>query len=207
ARDIKAYIASCEHCQRNKPALQRPAGLFMPLDIPSQRWDTISMDFIVRLPKTSRAYDAITVFVDKLSKQVHFCPSETTDTASDVARIFFDHVFRHRGMPRNIISDRDSRFTGNFWTALMRLMGTKLNMSTAFHPQSDGQTERTNRTLEEMLRSYVAYNQKDWDLFLPMMEFAYNNSKNPSTGFSPFFLNYGHHPLVPSSLLKPAPSK
>lgn len=206
ARDVKTYINSCDHCQRNKPDLQRPAGLFMPLDIPRQRWDTVSMDFIVRLPKTARNYDAITVFVDKLSKQVHFCPSKITDTASDVARIFFDQVFRLHGMPRNIISDRDSRFTGKFWTALMKLMGTKLNMSTAFHPQSDGQTERANRTLEEMLRSYVSYNQRDWDLLLPMMEFAYNNSTNPTTGFSPFFLNYGHHPLVPASLITPPPT-
>lgn len=203
ARDVKKYINSCDQCQRNKPDLQRPAGLFMPLDIPSQRWDTVSMDFIVRLPKTARQFDAITVFVDKLSKQVHFCPSKTTDTASDVARLFFDQVFRLHGMPRNIISDRDSRFTGKFWTALMKLMGTKLSMSTAFHPQSDGQTERANRTLEEMLRSYVSYNQKDWDQLLPIMEFAYNNSTNPTTGFSPFFLNHGHHPLVPGSLIKP----
>jgi transposase InsO family protein len=203
ARDTKSYIASCEQCQRNKPMLQRPAGLFKPLDIPSQRWDTVTMDFIVQLPKTARSADAITVFVDKLSKQVHFCASRTTDSAADVAQLFFDHVFRLHGMPRTIISDRDTRFTGKFWTALIKLMGTKLNMSTAFHPQSDGQTERANRTLEEMLRSYVAYHQKDWDLFLPMLEFAYNNSINPSTGHSPFYLNYGHHPLVPASLLKP----
>jgi hypothetical protein len=85
----------------------------------------------------------------------------------------------------------------------MQMMDTKLNMSTAYHPQSDGQTERANRTLEEMLRSYISYHQKDWDLLLPMMEFAYNNSVNPSTGFSPFFLNYGHDPLVPALLLKP----
>jgi len=204
ARDTKAYIASCEHCQRNKPVLQPPAGLFQPLAIPSQRWDTVSMDFIVQLPKTAHGFDAITVFVDKLSKQVHFCASRITDSAADVARLFFDQVFRLHGMPRTIVSDRDSRFTGKFWTTLMKLMGTKLNMSTAFHPQSDGQTERANRTLEEMLRAYISYHQKDWDKFLPMLEFAYNNSVNPSTGFSPFLLNYGHHPLVPASLFKPS---
>lgn len=203
ARDTKSYINSCEQCQRNKPLLQRPAGLFQPLAIPSQRWDTVSMDFIVQLPMTPRGFDAITVFVDKLSKQVHFCASHTNDTAPDVARLFFDQVFRLHGMPRSIISDRDARFTGRFWSTLMSLMGTKLNMSTAFHPQSDGQTERANRTLEEMLRSYISYHQNDWDLWLPMMEFAYNNSVHPTTGFSPFFLNYGHHPLVPASLLKP----
>lgn len=109
-------------------------------------------------------------------------------------------------MPRAIVSDRDSRFTGHFWRTLMKLMGTQLNLSTAFHPQSDGQTERANRTLEEMLRSYVSYKQNDWDLFLPSLEFAYNNSVNPSTGFSPFFLNYGHDPLVPAALVRPTTS-
>ncbi|GJJ76350.1 hypothetical protein EMPS_08709 [Entomortierella parvispora] len=142
AKDTKAYVLSCDLCQRNKPSLQQPAGLYMPLAIPGQRWDTVSMDFIVKLPKTARGYDAITVFVDKLSKQVHFCPSNTTDTAADVARIFFREVFRLHGMPRAIVSDRDSRFTGHFWTTLMGLMDTKLDMSTSFHPQSDGQTER-----------------------------------------------------------------
>ncbi|GJJ67911.1 hypothetical protein EMPS_00257 [Entomortierella parvispora] len=206
AKDTKAYVLSCDLCQRNKPSLQQPAGLYMPLAIPGQRWDTVSMDFIVKLPKTARGYDAITVFVDKLSKQVHFCPSNTTDTAADVARIFFREVFRLHGMPRAIVSDRDSRFTGHFWTTLMGLMDTKLDMSTAFHPQSDGQTERANYTLEEMLRAYISYNQKDWDVLLPMMEFAYNNSQNPSTGFSPFRLNYGHDPVTPSALLHPIQS-
>ena len=204
ARDTRAYVNSCEQCQRNKPTLQHKAGLFSPLDIPTQRWETVSMDFIVQLPRTAHGYDAITVFVDKLSKQVHFCASHTTDSAIDVARLFFDNIFRLHGMPRAFISDRDSRFTGKFWAALTKLMGIKLNMSTAFHPQSDGQTERANRTLEEMLRSYISYHQRDWDKFLPMMEFAYNNSVNPSTGFSPFFLNQGFHPLVPASLVSPA---
>ena len=203
ARDTKAYVNSCEQCQRNKPTLQHKAGMFTPLEIPSQRWETVSMDFIVQLPRTSHGYDSITVFVDKLSKQVHFCSSHTTDSAADVARLFFDQVFRLHGMPRAFISDRDTKFTGKFWTALTKLLGTKQNMSTAFHPQSDGQTERANRTLEEMLRSYISYHQRDWDKFLPMMEFAYNNSVNPSTGVSPFFLNQGFHPLVPTSLVTP----
>src|SRR4051812_29077715 len=130
ARDIKKCIASCEQCQRNKPQLQQPAGLFKPLTVPGQCWDTVSMDFIVKLPKTARGHDAITVVVDKLSRQVHFCLSHTTDSATDVARLFFDQIFCLHGMPRQIISDRDTRFTGKFWSALMKLMGTKLSMST-----------------------------------------------------------------------------
>jgi transposase InsO family protein len=110
------------------------------------------MDFIVQLPKTPRGHDAITVFVDKLSKQVHFVPSKTTDTASDVARLFFDNVFRLHGMPTTIVSDRDTKFTSRFWRELHRLLDVKLAMSTAFHPQTDGQTERANQTLEEILQ-------------------------------------------------------
>jgi len=202
ARDTKAYITTCEECQRNKPSLQLKAGLFTPLETPLQRWNTVTMDFIVQLPKTTQGFDAITVFVDKLSKQVHFCASHTTDSAIDVARLFFAQVFRLHGMPRTFISDRDSKFTGKFWRALCKMMGIKQNMSTAYHPQSDGQTERANRTLEEMLRPYISYHQRDWDKYLPMMEFSYNNSVNPSTGYSPFFLNQGYHPIVPSNLIK-----
>lgn len=206
ARDVKLYIKSCDPCQRNKPVLKPPMGLFQPLAIPPQRWHTVSMDFIVKLPKTSRGFDAITVFVDKLSKQVHFCPSRTTDSATDVARLYFQEVFRHHGMPRIIVSDRDSRFTAKFWTQLHLLLDTKLRFSTAFHPQSDGQTERANRTLEEMLRAYISYNQTNWDLLLPMMEFAYNSAKHASTGFSPFYLNNGFHPLVPAALFQRTPT-
>jgi len=202
--ETREYIKTCESCQRNKSSHQRPAGLLQPLEIPEERWQTVTMDFIVQLPKTPRGYDAITVFVDKLSKQVHFAPSHTTDTASDVARIFFDNVFRLHGMPTAIVSDRDTKFTSRFWKELHRLLDVKLAMSTAFHPQTDGQTERANQTLEAMLRAFVDHRQTNWDLLLTAAEFAYNNSKNATTGFSPFFLNSGTHPRLPASLLQPA---
>lgn len=202
ARDLLAYIRSCPDCQRNKPSQQTTPGLYMPLPIPSHPWQTVSMDFIVRLPKTPRGFDAIAVFVDKLTKQVHFAPCHTNDTASDFARLFFHTVFKHHGMPEELVSDRDAKFTGTFWRELTRLMGTKLSMSTAYHPQSDGQTENTNKNLEQMLRAYVNLHQNDWDDLLPMMEFAVNDTKQASTGFSPFFLNYGRHPTVPACLLR-----
>jgi hypothetical protein len=203
ARDTKEYVRTCESCQRNKPSHERPAGLLQPLPIPNQRWDTVTMDFIVRLPETPRKFDAITVFVDKMTKQVHFVPSKTTDTAADVARLFFDNVFRLHGMPTSIVSDRDVKFTSHFWKELHRLMDVKLAMSTAFHPQTDGQTERANQTLKTILRAFVDQRQTNWDLLLPAAEFAYNNSVNPSTGYTPFFLNSGFHPRVPASLLQP----
>ena len=131
----------------------------------------------------------------------------TDDTSAPaIARVYFDTVFRHKGLSRTIISDRDPRFTSHFWRALFKLLGTKLKYSTAFHPQTDGQTERANRSIEEMLRHYVGARQTDWDLLLTPVEFAYNNSAQASTGHSPFYLNSGQHPLAPGNLLKPASS-
>lgn len=205
AKDARRYVQTCEACQRNKPSNLPPAGLLQPLPIPDRPWHTVTMDFIGPLPKTPRGYDCITVFVDKLTKLVHFAPSHSTDTASQVARIFFDHVFRLHGMPTTIVSDRDAKFTSHFWKELHRLLDVKLAMSTAFHPQTDGQTERANRTLITMLRAFVDQRQTNWDICLSAAEFATNNATNASTGVSPFFLNTGQHPVLPMSLLTPAP--
>ena len=204
--EIEAYVKSCDKCQRNKSVNMKPAGLLQPLPIPSRNWEQITMDFIVKLPQTARKHDAIVVFVDKLSKLSRFIPTETTVDAREVAQVFFREIFRHHGLPKTIISDRDTKFTGNFWKELYKILNVKLALSSAFHPQSDGQTERANRTLEEMLRSYVLYDQDNWDLLLPYMEFAYNNSVNDTTGQSPFFLNSGQHPYTPWSLLSQAKS-
>jgi Chromo (CHRromatin Organisation MOdifier) domain len=160
------------------------------------------MDFIVQLPLTRQGHDAIVVFVDRLSKRAHFQPMHTSDSAPEVARIFFTTIFQHHGLPRAIISDRDSRFTSHFWQAVFQHLGTKTAMSTAFHPQTDGQTERMNRTLEEMLRAYATYQQDQWDEYLPAAEFAYNNSKQASTGFTPFELDCGQHPNTPITMTK-----
>ena len=159
------------------------------------------MDFIVQLPTTKSGYDAIVVFVDRLTKRAVFCPTHTTVTAPGVAKIFFDNIFRHHGLPRIIISDRDAKFTSNFWRALFQQLGTKLSISTAFHSQTDGQTERMNKTLEEMLRAYSTYNQDQWDQYLPAAEFAYNNVKQMSTGHTLFELDCGQHPLTPATLV------
>ena len=155
ARDTRQYVATCESCQRNKHSNPHPAGLMQPLPTPQQRWETVTMDFIVQLPLTPRGFDAITV----LSKQAHFVPSRTKDTASDVARIFFDNVFRLHGMPTTFVSDRDSKFTSRFWKELHRLLDAKLAMSTVFHPQTDGQTEKANQTLESILCAFIDYRQ------------------------------------------------
>jgi hypothetical protein len=159
------------------------------------------MDFIVQLPKTKNGNDAIYVNVDKKSKMGHFVPMKTTATAPEVALLFFREVVKHHGVPKIIVSDRDSKFTSSFWNSLWELLDTKLAMSTAFHPQTDGQTEIMNRSLEQMLRAYTNECQDNWDTLLPYAEIAYNNSRNSSTGYSPFYVNYGEEINLPSNLL------
>ena len=192
------YVRSCESCQRNKPSQQLPSGLLHPIPPPERRWQTISMDLIGPLPKTQNTnYDCIVVFVDKLSKMVHFAPTNTTCTASDLAHITFNTIVRHHGFPQSIISDRDARFTSEFWTQLWANTNTKLDMSTAYHPQSDGQTERVNRVLEDQLRAYVNVHQNDWDTHLVNAEIAINSAKHSTTGFTPYYLNSGQEPVLP----------
>jgi hypothetical protein len=203
--EIKEYVRTCVDCQANKARNQLPMGLLKPLPVPEQRWHTVTMDFITGLPVTSAGYDCVAVVVDKLSKMAHYIPMTSTTTAPEYARLFVDHVVKHHGVPSVIISDRDARFTSNFWRALWSQLGTKLAMSTAFHPQTDGQTEIQNRTLESMLRPYINYHQSDWDEHLAMAEYGYNDSQQASTGFTPFFLNYGQHPNMPlTEALRPA---
>jgi transposase InsO family protein len=202
--DVKEYVRSCLACQSNKARSQAAAGLLQPIPHPPRRWDQVSMDLITQLPRTRNGNDAIVVVVDKFSKMIHCIPTTTTVDAPALAKLFLKEVVRHHGVPSSIISDRDPRFTSSFWQELWKQLGTRLAMSTAYHPQTDGQTERANRTIEDILRSCVNLKQNDWDEMLPLAEFAYNNSKQVSTGFSPFYLNTGQHPGLPSSSVAPA---
>jgi hypothetical protein len=200
-KDVEEYISTCASCISIKSRNSNLSGLLHSIPPPHQRWDQVSIDLITCLPRTKNGYDAILVVVDKLSKMIHLIPITTTITAPQLAALFFREIIRHHGIPTSIISDRDPRFTSSFWNELWKLLGTKLAMSTAYHPQTDGQTERVNRIIEDMLRAYVNYNQNDWDHHLTAVEIAYNNSVHSSTGFSPYFLNYGQHPNFPLSLL------
>lgn len=199
-KDVTKYVRSCPTCQRNKVSQQAPAGLLQPLPVPDGRWTDVAMDFVGPLPETSRRNNAIVVFVDRMTKRAHFAPTRTDASALDTARLFLHHVIRLHGMPKNIVCDRDTRFTNQFWTELMRLMGTKMNLSTAYHPQTNGQTERTNRTMLQALRMYVSHQQDDWDLHLDMVEFAYNSAEQESIHMTPFFADLGRHPRTPSML-------
>ena len=189
--EIKQYVKTCNSCQRNKPSHQVPTGLLQPLPISDSLWSDISMDLITQLPKSLNGNDCIVVFVDRLSKQFHAIPTKTNISAVELVSIFFREVVRHHGIPSTIVSDRDPRFTAHFWRTVFEMLHTKLAMSTSFHPQTDGQTERANRTIEDILRSYVNSLQDDWDEYLPFAEIAYNKSIQASTGFSPYYLNTG----------------
>jgi hypothetical protein len=158
------------------------------------------MDLITKLPVTAAGNTAITVYVDKLSKMVHIAACKTEINAIDSAKLFMHEVHRLHGMPRKIVSDRDGRFTGNFFKEVTRLMGTRQAFSTAFHPQTDGQTERMNRVLEDMLRHYVGPYHNDWDDYLGLAEFAINNAFQASIQNTPFMMVYGQHPNTPASL-------
>src|SRR5215212_340831 len=187
---VRKYIASCDTYQRNKASQLAKAGLLQPLSIPTECWTHVSMDFITQLPLTRGKYDAIVVFVNMLSKMVHFMLTTITATILVTVHIFFDSIFQLHGLPKVIVSNWDSKFTSWFWRTLFEHLGTKLAMSTAFHPQTDGQTERMNRTLEDMLRAFVNYKQDDWDTYLSAAEFAYNSAPNASMGMTPFKMVY-----------------
>ncbi|GJP52310.1 hypothetical protein CLOM_g11436 [Closterium sp. NIES-68] len=201
SRDVRSYVRSCHICQCNKARNAAPYGLLHPLDIPELPWSHVTLDFITDLPPTASHHNAILTIVDKLSKMAHFIPTSTTATAQHTAELFFKEVVRLHGVPSVLISDRDSRFLSRFWQTLFNRLGTKIRLSTAYHPQSDGQTERMNRTLEDGLRACVNACQNDWDLHLPDIEFSYNNTVNLATGQTPFYLATGQNPRTPSSLV------
>ena len=190
---VKEFIRSCETCARAKIPRHRPYGLLQPLPISKGPWLSLSMDFITDLP-SSNLKDSILVVVDRLTKMAHFIPCNKTITGEETAKLFLENIYRIHGLPNDIVSDRGSQFISNFWRGLFQILGVKINLSTAYHPQSDGQTERVNQILEQYLRCSVNYQQDNWAELLPLAEFAYNNTVHSSTKQTPFFANYGQHP-------------
>ena len=161
----REIAAECDTCQRVKASHLKVAGTLQPLPIPSWKWDDISMDFIVGLPNTSQHHDSIWVNVDQLTKIAHFIPAHTTYKANKYAEVYLNRIVCLHGVPKTIISDRGAQFIARFWEQLQEALGTKLIRSSTYHPQTDGQAERVNQILEDMLRACVIHYDKNWDKF------------------------------------------
>ncbi|CCE34914.1 uncharacterized protein CPUR_08853 [Claviceps purpurea 20.1] len=193
---VRRYVSTCLECQRNKTPKHLLHGLLQPMELHYKPWQSVAMDFITDLP-LSNGCDSIWVMVDPFTKMAHFIPLKVNGKRTeDLIHIFARHYWKHHGIPLDIISDRDSRFTSHLWKDFLKLLGIKSRMSTAFHPQTDGQTERTNQTLEIYLRAFVNYEMSNWEDLLPTAEFAYNNTTSASSGLTPFYANYGYHPAA-----------
>ncbi len=197
AADVDRYVSSCDACQRNKPSQQAPAGLLMPLPLPERPCREWTQDAVTGLPRTKRGHDAIQVYVERLCKLKHFAAARATDGAPELAASFVHAVVRPHGVPEAIVSDRDPRFTAKFYQQLTQLMGITLRMSTARHPQTDGQSEREIRTLVTALRAFCNDHQDDWDDYLDMLELGFNCTPQASTKHSPYELLYGEQPRLP----------
>ena len=196
-REIARYVAECDTCQRVKADHLRKAGLLNPLKIPVWKWEDIAIDFIVGLPLTSKKHDSIWVIVDRLTKSAHFIPIHTTYNTKKYAELYISRVLCLHGVPKTIVSDRGPQFVSRFWEQLHSCLGTTLIRSSAYRPQTDGQTERLNQYLEDILRACAMENRGNWDDCLPFAEFSYNNSYQESSGMSPFEALYGHSCRTP----------
>ncbi|GKB36911.1 putative reverse transcriptase domain-containing protein [Tanacetum coccineum] len=189
--EIATYVSKCMTCAKVKAEYQKPSSLLVQPKIPQWKWENITMDFVTKLPKTASGQDTIWVIVDRLTKSAHFLPMKETDSMEKLTRQYLKEVVSRHGVPVLIISDRDSKFTSHFWKSLNEALGTQLDMSMAYHPQTDGQSERTIQTLEDMLRACVMDFGKGWDRHLPLIEFSYNNSYHTSIKAAPFEALYG----------------
>ncbi|GJY48230.1 putative reverse transcriptase domain-containing protein, partial [Tanacetum coccineum] len=188
---IAEYVGKCLTCSRVKAECQKPSGLLVQPEIPMWKWERITMDFITKLPKTSNGHDTIWVIVDRLTKSAHFIPTRETDSMETLTRLYIKEIVSRHGVPISIISDHDSHFTSRFWQSLQSALGTQLDMSMAYHPETNGQSERTIQTLEDMLRACVIDFGKGWEKHLPLVEFSYNNSYHASIKAAPFEALYG----------------
>lgn len=190
---IQNRVASCLICQQAKPERVSYPGLLAPLPVPPRAWHTVSMDFISGLPLFGNV-DCILVVIDKFTKYGHFLPLKHPFTANRVADIFLDNIYKLHSMPKFVVSDRDPIFTSSFWKTFLSKTGCQLKMSSAYHPATDGQTERVNQQIECYLRCFISAHPKQWAKWFPMCELWYNTNWHSSLNKSPFEVLYGHSP-------------
>jgi transposase InsO family protein len=179
-REIAEHVDICDSCQKIKAEHQRPADMLQPLNIPQWKWDEIRMDFKVGLPRTRASYDSTWVVVDRLTKSAHFITVKNSYSSAVLAQLYMSQIVCLHGVPKKIVSDQGTQSTSHFWQQLLEALGTHLNFSSAYHPQTDDQTERTNQILEDMLRACALQDKLGWDKRLPYAEFSYNNSYQAS---------------------------
>ncbi|GKD37192.1 putative reverse transcriptase domain-containing protein [Tanacetum coccineum] len=188
---IATYVSKCITCAKVKAEYQKSSSLLVQPKIPEWKWENITMDFVTKLPKESSGQDMIWVIVDRLAKSAHFLPVKENDSMEKLTRQYLKQVVLRHGVPVSIISDRYGRFVSQFWQSLQEAFGTQLDMNTTYHPETDGQSERTIQTLEDMLRACVIDFGKGWDINLPLIEFSYNNNYYTSIKAAPFEALYG----------------
>jgi hypothetical protein len=190
-KDVAEFVSRCLTCLKVKAEHQKPGGLLQQPEIPEWKWECVTMDFITKLPRTKEGHDMIWVIVDRLTKSAHFLAIREKDPTEKIVKKYVKEVVSKHGVPVSIISDRDTRFNSQFWRGFQKAFGTRIDMSTAYHPQTDGQSERTIQTLEDMLRACVLDFGGNWDDHLHLVEFSYNNSYHSSIGMAPFKALYG----------------
>ena len=204
AKDVEEWVESCDTCQRANKKTGKRFGLLQRIEDPTYPWEIINMDFVTGLPPAGdRSYNCCLVVVDRLSRRARFIATHKEVDAPGCALLFWKHIISEHGLPQAIISDRDPKFTSEIWKSLFKIMGTKLAMSTSYHPQTDGLAERMIQILEDMLRRYCAFGIEykdsegfvhDWVSLLPALEFAYNSSTHSTTQRIPFELERGYTP-------------
>jgi hypothetical protein len=196
--DVKKYVQGCNTCQQNKSSATVPYSLLQPNEVPARPWEIISVDLITQLPesinKDRNGWTAIMVVVDCLTKQAHFFPANNNITALDCMRVLYQHVFKFHGIPCQIISDWGTQFATDIFQEFCKNLGIQSSMSTAYHLQTNGQTERVNQSLENYLCIFTNTWQNDWETYLHTAEFAYNNAAHKSTKLSPFFVETSWNP-------------
>ena len=197
-KDISEYVSKCLTCQQVKVEHQVPSGLLNPLPILQWKWDNITMDFVFDFPLTQRKHDAVWVIVDRLTKPSHFLAVRLDYSTDRLVELYVSEIVRLHGIPLSIVSDHDPRFTSRFWKKLQSAFGMRMNFTTAFHPQTNGQSERVIQVLEDMLRGCVLDFSGSWDRYIPLMEFAYNNSYQSSIGMAPYEALYGRRCRTPT---------
>ena len=190
-RDVTEHVSKCLTCQRVKVEHQVPIRLLNPLPIPQWKWDNITMDFVSGLPLTQHKHDSVWVIVDKLTKSAHFIPVRMDYSMDRLAELYVKEIVQLHGILLSIVSDRYPRFTSRFWKELQLALDTRMNFSIAFHPHTDGQSERLIQVLKDMLQGCVMEFTGSWDRYIPLMEFAYNNSYQASIGTTPYEVLYG----------------